>query len=112
MFEQSLFNQVPAEIPVSHEGDLFNNYEIRNWNYSPRLYKIIAASAAVNLLALLVVAQTSLLTMKGCDSPFVGKVCQVLDTVYVSSLLFGTDREYVDQAYQKTELADADVTFV
>ena len=112
MFEQSLFNQEPAETPVSHEGDLFNNYEIRNWNYSPRLYKIIAASAAVNLLALLVVAQTSLLTMKGCDSPFVGKVCQVLDTVYVSSLLFGTDREYVDQAYQKTELADADVTFV
>ena len=112
MFEQSLFNQEPTETPVSHEGDLFNNYEIRNWNYSPRLYKIIAASAAVNILFLLIAAQTSLLTTKGCDSPFVGKVCQVLDTVYVSSLLFGTDREYVDQAYQKTELADADVTFV
>lgn len=112
MFEQSLFNQEPAEIPVSHEGDLFNNYEIRSWNYSPRLYKIIAVSAAVNVLVLLIAAQTSLLTTKGCDSPFVGKVCQVLDTVYVSSMLFGTDREYVDQAYEKTELADADVTFV
>jgi len=112
MFEQSLFNQPPVEQPVSREGELFNNYEIRNWNFSPRLYKIIAASAVVNLLALLIVAQTSLLTMKGCDSPFVGKVCQVLDTVYVSSLLFGTDREYVDQAYEKTSLADADVTFV
>ena len=92
MFEQSLFNQEPAETPVSQDGDLFNNYEIRNWNYSPRLYKIIAASAAVNLLLVFIVGQTSLLTMKGCDSPFVGKVCQVLDTVYVSSMLFGTDR--------------------
>jgi hypothetical protein len=113
MFEQSLYNsQAPAGQPVLQEGDLFNNYEIRNWNFSPRLYKIIAASAAVNLIALFIVAQTPLLTMKGCDSPFVDKVCSVLDTVYVSSLLFGTDREYVDQAYEKTSLADADVTFV
>jgi len=36
----------------------------------------------------------------------------VLDTVYVSSLLFGTDREYVDAAYDKTTLGDSDITFV
>jgi hypothetical protein len=50
--------------------------------------------------------------MKGCDSPLVGSVCQALDTVYVGAMLFGTDREYVDAAYEKTDLADADITFI
>ena len=45
--------------------------------------------------------------MKGCESPLVGRVCDVLDTVYVSSMLFGTDRDYVDAVYDKTELGDA-----
>jgi hypothetical protein len=36
----------------------------------------------------------------------------VLDTVYVGSVLFGTDREYADAVYEKTELEDADITFV
>ncbi|MFN2500972.1 MAG: hypothetical protein ABR530_03050, partial [Pyrinomonadaceae bacterium] len=93
-------------------GDLFHNYEIRSWELSPRLYKILGMSALANVFALLVFAQTSLLTMKGCDSPLVGRVCQVLDTVYVGSQMFGTDREYVDAVYDKTELGDADITFV
>ena len=111
MFEQSFYNQ---DLPVqkAEAGDFLYHYEIKNWNFTPRLYKIIAMSAVVNLLAIIVVAQTSLLTMKGCDSPFVNRVCQVLDTVYVGSILFGTDREYVDQAYEKTDLADADITYV
>ena len=112
MFEQSLYGQDLEERPKSHKGDLFHAYEIRPWEISPRLYKIIAISAALNILALFVVAQTSLLTMKGCDSPFVSRVCQVLDTVYVGSVLFGTERDYVDAAYDRTDLADADITFV
>jgi len=111
MFEQSIYDTEPVATPLE-EGDLFHNYEIKNWDRSPRLYKILGLSALGNIIAILVVAQTSLLTMKGCDSPLVGRVCQVLDTVYVSSMLFGTDREYVDAAYDKTELADADITFV
>lgn len=110
MFEQSSYEQVPVQ--YRQEGELFGKYEIRNWELSPRLYKIIGMSALANILALLIVAQTSLLTMKGCDSPLVGSVCQVLDTVYVSSLLFGTEREYADAVYEKTELEDADITFV
>src|ERR1700682_950570 len=102
MFEHSLYDQEPAE--PSREGDLFNKYEIKNWELGPRIYKIFVISALANMLALLFVAQTSLLTMKGCDSPLVGSVCQVLDTVYMGSLLFGTDRQYVDQAYEKTDL--------
>jgi hypothetical protein len=113
MFEQSLYNQEAfAPAPESHEGELFYKYEIKNWEFSPRIYKILAGATIANLLLIMIVGQTSLLTMKGCDSPFVGRVCQVLDTVYVGSILFGTPRDYVDQAYEKTELADADVTFV
>ncbi|MEO6654911.1 MAG: hypothetical protein ABIO36_02410 [Pyrinomonadaceae bacterium] len=111
MFEQSLYETKRVATPLE-PGDLFHNYELRNWEMSPRVYKILAAAASANLLALLVFAQTSLLTTKGCDSPLVDRVCQVLDTVYVGSKLFGTDREYVDAVYDKTELGDADITFV
>ena len=111
MFEQSLYQHAPVPIS-SAETDLFKGYEIRNWDLGPRIYKIIGIAAAANLLALLIVAQTSLLTMKGCDSPLVGRVCSVLDTVYVGSMLFGTDREYVDAAYDETKIGDSEITFV
>ena len=114
MFEQSLYEKEPiAETQVEplKEGDLFGTYEIKSWSLSPRIYKILGASAAVNLLALLVFAQTSVLTMKGCDSPLVGSVCQVLDTVYVGAMLFGTDREFADVAYEKTEIDNATLVF-
>ncbi len=111
MFEQSLYNQeIPAE--PTRAGEFLHNYELKTWNFSPRIYKIIAASAIFNILAILIVGQTSLLTMKGCESPLVGRVCQVLDTVYVGSMLFGTDREYVDAIYDKTDLEDAEITYI
>jgi hypothetical protein len=111
MFEQQLYNPEPVVTPLQH-GDLFHGYEIKNWELSPRIYKILAAAAVVNILALVVFAQTSLLTMKGCDSPLVGRVCEVLDTVYVASTLWGTDRDYIDAVYEKTDLGDAEITFV
>lgn len=119
MFEQSLYEQEPIREPQSEtvveppqEGDLFSTYEIKSWSLSPRIYKILGASAAVNLLALLVFAQTSLLTMKGCDSPLVGSVCQVLDTVYVGAMLFGTDREFADVEYEETKLKESDIVYI
>ncbi len=118
MFEQSLYEPQQPEQPERiatppEEGDFLYSYEIKNWQIGPRIYKILGASAAANLLAMLIVAQTSLLTMKGCDSPLVGGVCQVLDTVYIGALLWGTDRDYIDAAYDKTELGeDYDVTFI
>ncbi|MFN0141065.1 MAG: hypothetical protein ACKVQW_13385 [Pyrinomonadaceae bacterium] len=111
MFEHSLYEPETVVTPTQ-EGDLFHNYEIKSWELSKRIYQILGVSAAVNLLALFVFSTTSVLTMKGCDSPLVGNVCQVLDTIYVGSKLFGTDREYVDAVYDKTELGDGDVTFV
>ncbi len=91
---------------------LFESYEIKNWSFSPRIYKILGASAIFNILAVLVFAQTNMLTMKGCDSPLVSRVCQVLDTIYVGSTLLGADGEFVSRDYQKSELEDADITYI
>lgn len=110
MFEQELYNAEPVE--KSQEGDLFHNYEIRNWDIGPRIYKILAISAVFNLVALGFVAQSDLLTRKGCDSPWVGRVCQVLDMAYVGSMLFGTERDYIDAEYERIELGDSEITFI
>ncbi len=91
--------------------ELFQNYEIKSWEFTPRIYKIIGASVLINLLFLFVAGQTDL-TRKGCDSPFVSRICEVLDTVYVGSTLLGTDDAYVSKDYQKTELEDADITYI
>jgi len=112
MFEQSLYNQEAfAPTPEIHEGDLFYNYEFKNWNFSPRLYKILGAAVLLDLLFLAVIGQADL-TKKGCDTFITSTVCQVIDTAYVANVLFGTEREYADAVYEKTELKDADITFV
>ena len=111
-YDQPSFDTIPAAAEFDTDG-LFRNYEIKNWVMSPRLVTILAISAFLNIAVVIFAAQTSLLTRKGCDSPLVGSVCQVLDTVYVGSVLFGTQREYVDAVYQNTELGnDDDITFI
>jgi hypothetical protein len=111
MFEQETY-QTPPPARTAQQGDLFYNYEIKNWVFTPRLYKIIGISALANILAIAFMGQTDILTRRGCESPFVGRVCQVLDTVYVGSVLFGTEREYVDAEYEKIDLKDADITYI
>ena len=112
MFEHSLYEPEPVITPQT-EGDLFYGYEVRNWDIGPRIYKILGISAAANLLVFAIIATTPVLTMKGCDSPLVGGVCQVLDTLYVGSQIFGTERDYVDAVYDKTKIGDSEeVTFV
>jgi hypothetical protein len=111
MFEQQSYTP-GAEAPQPDDGVLFRNYEIKPWEMSPRLYKILAASAIFNILAVVVIAQSNLLTMKGCESPFVGRVCQVLDTVYVGAVLFGTERDYIDVEYDRIDLGSAEITMI
>ena len=94
------------------EKDLFQGYEIKNWNFSPRLYKILGGATIFNILALLVMGQAEIFTTRGCDSPLVGRVCQVIDTLYVGSVLLSTDSEFVSKDYEKTELEDADITYI
>jgi hypothetical protein len=111
MFEQQFYDQETSGLRLQ-PGDPFFNYEIKNWDFTPRIYKILIGSAILNVLVLFVIGSSGLLTARGCDSPFVGRVCQVLDTVYVGSVIFGTESEYADVDYTPTELADADITFV
>jgi hypothetical protein len=94
------------------EQELFQGYEVKNWDFSPRLYKILAVSAIFNILALFIVGQTNLLTTKGCDSPLVAGVCQVLDTLYVGGTVLTTDTKMVNEDYTKTELENAEIIWV
>lgn len=111
MFEQESYKrEIPAE--PSREGDLFHKYEIGRWKLSPRIYQIFAVSAVVNILVLVVFTQGNLLTRRGCDSPFTSTICQVVDTVYVGTLLATGDREYVDEAYEKIDLGDSEITYI
>jgi hypothetical protein len=92
------------------EQELFQQYELRGWQFSPRLYKILGASAIINVLAFFLMAQSNFLTGKTCDSPLASGVCSVLDALYLGSEI--ADGRYVDNPYMKTELEDADITFV
>lgn len=111
MFEQNLQDQEKAPRNQPQE-QLFEDYEIKNWRVSTRIYKILGLSIILNLIAILTMGQTNLMTRKGCDSPLVGSVCDVLDTVYFGSKLFGTDTGYIDADYEKTDLAEADITYI
>ena len=116
--QEVIINHEQAEtshqVPVKKAADIgfLEHYEIKNWEFSPRLYKILAASAAFNILALVVFAQTNILQSRACDSPWVGRVCQVLDTVYVGSSLLSNDSEFVSKDYEKTEIDDAEVVWI
>jgi hypothetical protein len=112
MFEQELYEKEAAEMKTE-PGDLFHNYEIRGLPLnSPRFYKIFAVAGFLNIFAFLMLGQPQLFTRGACESPFVGRVCTVLDTVYVGSLIFGTERDYVDKEYEKTEIDDADIVWI
>ena len=99
-------------ICMMEEKELFQDYELKSWELSPRIYKVIGAAAALHLFGLLVFSQVDLLGTKACDSPYVGKVCQVLDAAYISSTLLGTDTEFSSRDYDKTEINEEDVTWV
>ena len=94
------------------EQELFEQYELRGWQISPRFYKILGASALINVVAFFLMAQSNFLTGKTCDSPIASGVCSVLDALYVGSVVANSDIQYVDDNYLKTELEDADISYV
>lgn len=110
MFDWLSFSTEPPA--ASRAGDLFYKYEIKTWEFSPRIYKILAVSVLINAFGLFLFAQTNILTAKGCDSPLVGPVCRVLDTVYVGAIIFGTERDYIDAEYERVDLGDAEVVWL
>lgn len=94
------------------EQDIFKNYELKTWEFSPRLYKILATSAIVNIFLFFGLAQANFLTAKSCDTFVMSGVCSVLDAIYVGSSIMDTDTGFVNEDYVKTELEDADITFI
>lgn len=111
MFEQeSYVFDAPAE-PL-REGDLFYKHEVGRWKFDNRILGIFAGSAVFIFAFFGVLAQTPILTARGCESPFVGRVCQVLDMTYVAAMIYGTEREYIDAAYDKIDLSEAEVVWI
>lgn len=95
---------------MEENKDFLQGYEIKNWDFTTRVYKIIASAAIFNLLFLVVIGQTNLLQAKACNAPLINKVCSVLDTVYVGSKFLG--EEWSSDEYIKTNIKDADVVWV
>ncbi|MGI8468046.1 MAG: hypothetical protein ACR2N3_06295 [Pyrinomonadaceae bacterium] len=92
--------------------ELFEDYEITGWQISPKTYKFLAIAAALNLFAIFIVGQFNLLQTKACDSPYIGKVCEVLDVVSLGSTLAGTDTEFTDKNYDQTKIEEGDITYI
>ncbi|MEZ5308270.1 MAG: hypothetical protein R2684_14085 [Pyrinomonadaceae bacterium] len=91
---------------MTEEKDLFKGYEIGGIKMGSRMYKIIAISAAMTILPLIALGQTNLFSRSACQSPFVGTVCEVLDTVYVGSKLLAKDTGYREDDYSDIKLQE------
>jgi hypothetical protein len=95
------------------EKELFEDYEQKVWEFTPRLKKIIASAVILNFVGLFAIGQFDILQTKGCDTPFVGIVCQALDSAYVASVFMGKDLSADSTPYPKTEIGDdQEVTFI
>ncbi len=95
------------------EKELFEDYEHKVWEWTPSFYKIIATAVIFNFVGLFAIGQFDILQTKGCDTPFVGIVCQALDSAYVASVFMGKDLSADSTPYPKTEIGDdQEVTFI
>lgn len=92
--------------------ELFQGYEIKNWEFTPRLYKLFGAAAVLNILLLFGVVQANIFTTRGCDSPLVGSFCTVIDTLYLGKTLIDTNSDFVSEDYNKTKIEDAEITYI
>ena len=93
------------------EKELFEDYEHKVWQWTPRLYKIFGAAIAIQFVIFAVIGQFNLLQTRACDTIIANKVCQVLDAAYIGST-FLNNKDWVDQEYTKNEFKDMDVTFI
>lgn len=94
------------------EKELFEDYEVRNWDITPRVYKILGISALMNLFVFFAFGQFNLLNTRACDNALMNPLCQVMDAVYVGTVLSGRETEWASRPYEKTELEDAEITFI
>ncbi|REJ76371.1 MAG: hypothetical protein DWQ47_12250 [Acidobacteria bacterium] len=94
------------------EKDFLQGYEIRNLLVNPRMYRFFAIAAVINLIGLFAIGQSNMLSRSACESPFVNRICSVLDTVYFSSKLMTADTGYVVKEYEETKIKDSDVVWI
>jgi hypothetical protein len=94
------------------EKELFEDYEIKNWEFSPRLFKVFGAGTLVAFLTVFAFGQFNLMQSKACDNAVVGTFCQVLDAAYIATTFAQEDGEWASRDYNKETIQDADVTFV
>jgi len=97
----------------SGNEEIFHDYEIKGLKRSDYLYKAVVVSLLVHVLSIALISQVDLLGSKACDSPYIGKVCEVLETVYVTTRFLGIKTEFSSREYEKTEIKEEfDVTFI
>lgn len=94
------------------EKELFEDYEIKNWEFTPRLFKVFGAGTLVAFLTVVAFGQFNLMQSKACDNAIVGTFCQVLDAAYVATTFAQEDGEWASRDYNNQKIEDADVTFV
>ncbi len=95
------------------EKELFEDYEMKVWEFNPRIYKVFAIAALINILGIFSLSQFNVFSTRGCDTPYVGIVCQVLDSAYVASTFLGQDNEWTSKPYTKEEIGDAEeITYI
>lgn len=84
--------------------DFLQNYEIKTWRCSPRSLKFLILATLLKFILIFVLGQTNLLQAKACDGYFVGRMCRILDTLYVGSEIFAGNNGYVIREYKKTTI--------
>lgn len=94
------------------EKELFEDYEIKNWEFTPRLFKVFGAGTLMAFLTVFAFGQFNLMQSKACDNAIVGTFCQVLDAAYIATTFAQQDGEWASRDYDKETIQDADVTFV
>ncbi|HRH43292.1 MAG TPA: hypothetical protein PKY82_16790 [Pyrinomonadaceae bacterium] len=94
------------------EKELFENYEHNVWEFTPNFYKIIGLAVVLNFLGLFAIGQFNIFSTRGCDTPYVGIVCQAMDSAYIASVFYGKGFEADSIDYKKTEISDDEVVTV
>lgn len=94
------------------EKELFENYEHNVWEFTPNFYKIIGLAVVLNFLGLFAIGQFNIFSTRGCDTPYVGIVCQAMDSAYIASVFYGKGFEADSYAYKPTEIGDDEVVTV
>lgn len=94
------------------EKELFEDYEIKNWEFTPRLFKFFGAGLVLAFGTIFAFGQFNLMQSKACDNAIVGTFCRVLDAAYVASIFAGNEDEWSNADYEKTKIEDADITYI